>query len=149
MEETNFYAYMYAQAATFAFDELAEVVDLTDPQSIQRAFISYLSDFPPPIDGIRDELIEEHFRDNRTDIDKAKAKTIEYEISIPGLDEKIDTEELKAYFEEFLEKIGAELNSESGYTVKVSVSDDERGGTDLNIFLQLKGKQVRTGANTI
>ena len=45
MEETNFYAYMYAHAATFAFDELAEVVDLTEPKSVQRAFEAYLKEY--------------------------------------------------------------------------------------------------------
>ena len=55
MGETNFYSYMFAQSGTVAFDELAEVVDLSNPESIQRAFESYLSDYNPPSD-IKDDV---------------------------------------------------------------------------------------------
>ena len=140
MAETNFYSYMFAQAAeSVAFDELVEVVDLSSPESIQRAFGAYLSDYKPPV-AIKDELLEEKFRKHSKEGEKA---SIRYEISIPGIDERVDEDELTSYIEDFLDKIGAENNSESGYKVDVSLSSDERGGDDIDIFIELSGKQIR------
>lgn len=144
MEETNFYSYMFAQAAeSVAFDELVEVVDLSSPESIQRAFGAYLSDYKPPV-SIKDELLEEKFRKHSKE---GEQTSIRYELSIPGIEETIDGEELSAYLEDFLEKIGAENNSESGCRVDVSLSSDERGGEDIDIYIELTGKQIRTGKN--
>ena len=120
---------------------LAEVADLTSPESIQRAFISYLSDYSLSID-IKNELLEEKFRKNES---AENSSAIVYEVSIPGVEGKVRAEELQTYFEDFLERIGAERNSESGYAVEVSLSNDERGGEDLEIYLALTGKQIRTG----
>ena len=142
MAETNFYSYMFAQAAeVVAFDELVEVVDLSSPESIQRAFAAYLSDNKPPID-FKDALLEESFR--KTESDNA-GHSIVYEVSIPGIEDTIDKDEVRTYLESFLDRIGAENNSESGYKVEVSISSDERGGEDLEIFMELTGKQTRTG----
>ena len=142
MAETNFYSYMFAQAAeAVAFDELAEIADLSSPESIQRAFISYLSDYTPPVD-IKDALLEEKFKKSNAE-DSPSA--IVYEASIPGVEGMGRKEELQAYFEDFLDRIGAERNSESGYEVDVSLSNDERGGEDLDIYIALSGKQIRTG----
>ena len=104
MGETNFYSYMFAQSGTVAFDELAEVVDLSNPESIQRAFESYLSDYNPPSD-IKDDLLEEKFYLSTGEGDKGDENHIRYDMAIPGMQEEIDKEELKAYFEDFLDKI--------------------------------------------
>jgi hypothetical protein len=142
MAETNFYSYMFAQAAeAAAFDALVEVVDLSSPESIQRAFAAYLSDNMPPI-NFNDALLEESFRKTESD---NSGHSIVYEVSIPGIEDAIDKDEVSTYFENFLDRIGAENNSESGYKVEVSISPDERGGEDLEIFMELTGKQTRTG----
>ena len=142
MAETNFYSYMFAQAAeAVAFDDLSEVVDLSSPESIQRAFAAYLSDNKPPLD-ISDSLLEERFRKAETE---DAPKSIVYELSIPGIDAEIEKDVLQAYLEDFLDKIGAERNSESWYLVDVSVTPDERGGEDLEIYISLTGKQIRKG----
>ena len=144
MAETNFYSYMFAQASeSVAFDELEEVVDLSSPENIQMAFLSYVSDYSPPID-IKEELVEETFKkvDNEDE-----PPSIRYEISIPGIEGEIDSDEFRAYLEVFLDRIGAENNSESGYKVDVSISNDERGGQDIEIYMELTGKQIRTGSN--
>ena len=142
MAETNFYSYMFAQATeTVAFDELSEVVDLSSPESINTAFISYISDYTPPIE-IKEELLNERFRKSNNE---ELPFSIEYEVSIPGIEGKIDQEAIRTYFEDFLDRIGSEKNSESGYEVDVSISSDERGGLDLNIYISLNGKQIRKG----
>ena len=142
MEETNFYAYMYAQATTFAFDELAEVVDLTEPESIQRAFVSYLSDYKPPLD-VKDALLDEKFYVSEGEGKLGDETFIRYDMLIPGIEEKIDTDAFKSYFEEFLEKIGAERVGNNGYEVDISTSDNERGGVDLDIYIAIFGKQIK------
>lgn len=141
MGETNFYSYMFAQSGTVAFDELAEVVDLSDPESIQRAFESYLSDYNPPSD-IKDDLTEEKFYRSTGEGKMGDESHIRYDMTIPGMQEEIDKEELKAYFEDFLDKIGAENNSANGYGVEIDTREDERGGIDLDIYVFIKGKQI-------
>lgn len=147
MAETNFYSYFFARATEMvAFDELADVVELSSPESIQRVFVSYLTDYPPPIDGIKEALTEEKFHEVKGE---GAVRSIQYEVSIPGVDGKINTEDLQNYFEMFLDKIGAENNSESGYEVGVKLKDDERGGEDMSIFMELSGKQIREGAGDV
>ena len=141
MGESNFYSYMFAQSGVVAFDELAEVVELSNPDSIQRAFVSYLEDYTPPID-IKDALLEEKFYLSPDEGKYGDENHIRYDMSIPGMDGDIDIEELKSYFEDFLDRIGAENNSESGYGVEVDTTDNERGGVDLNIYIYLRGKQI-------
>ena len=141
MGESNFYSYLFAQSGVVAFDELAEVVELSNPDSIQRAFVSYLDDYAPPID-IKDALMEERFYLSPDEGKNGDEKQIRYDMSIPGMDGDIDIDELKSYFEDFLEKIGAENNSESGYGVEIDTTDNERGGVDLNIYIYLRGKQI-------
>ena len=142
MEETNFYAYMYAHAATFAFDELAEVVDLTEPQSIQRAFEAYLTDTKPPLD-IKEALLDERFYISPEEGKYGDETFIRYDMLVPGIEEKIDIEEFKKYFEDFLDRIGAENSGDNGYEVDISTSDNERGGVDLDIYIAIKGKQIK------
>ena len=146
MGETNFYSYMFAQSGTVAFDELAEVVDLSNPESIQRAFESYLSDYNPPSD-IKDDLLEEKFYLSTGEGAKGDENHIRYDMAIPGMQEEIDKEELKAYVEDFLDKIGAENNSANRYGVDVDTREDERGGIDLDIYVFIKGKQIERKKN--
>ena len=142
MAETNFYSYMFAQAATFAFDELAEIVDLTDPQSIQRAFNAYLMDYKPPLD-IQESLLDEQFRISPEDGSAREEHSIRYDILVPGIEENVDEDIIKEYFEEFLEKIGARNTPENKYEVDVSTSDNERGGVNLSIYIAIKGEQIQ------
>ena len=142
MEETNFYSYMFAQSGVVAFDELAEVVDLSNPDSIQMAFVSYLDDYAPPLD-IKEELLEERFYRSPDEGSNGDETHIRYDMSIPGLEEEIDKDVIQNYFEEFLDKIGAENNSENGYGVDIDTTDNERGGVDLNIYIYLKGRQTK------
>ena len=141
MTETNFYSYMFAQADNVAFDELAEVVDLSSPESIQRAFASYLEEFAPPA-GIKDDLLEEKFYESPNEGKAGDETYIRYDMAIPGMKEDVDSDELKTYFEDFLEKIGAENNSENGYGAEIEKREDERGGIDIDIYLYIRGKQI-------
>jgi hypothetical protein len=142
MAETNFYSYMYSQAGSVAFDELAEVVELSNPESVQRAFESYLDDYAPPLD-IKEALLEEKFYMSEGEGPDGGDKYLRYDMSIPGVAEPIDKDGLQNYFEDFIEKIGAQNNSESAYTVEVELLDNERGGVDIDIFIALSGKQIR------
>ena len=146
MAETNFYSYMYSQAGTIAFDELTEVVELSSPESIQRAFSSYLDDYAPPID-IKEALLEEKFYTSSGEGPDGGDTYIRYDMSIPGVEEHVDAEALKSYLEEFLEKIGAVNNSESGTEVDVDLNDNERGGVDIDIYIALKGNQIQGKKN--
>ncbi|MBO6031846.1 MAG: hypothetical protein J6Q22_10435 [Prevotella sp.] len=141
MQETNFYSYLYAQSGVVAFDELVEVVELWNPDSIQRAFSSYIEDYPPPF-GIKDELMEEKFYRSPDEGRNGDETYIRYDMSIPGLEGEVNADELQSYLEDFLDKIGAENNSENGYGVEVDVANNERGGADVDIYLYLKGKQI-------
>lgn len=141
MGETNFYSYLYAQSGVVAFDELAEVVELWNPDSIQRAFVSYLNDYEPPLD-IKEDLLEEKFYRSPDEGSGGDETFIRYDMSIPGMNEDISAEEIQTYFEDFLERIGAENNSANGYGVEVDTRDNERGGTDLDIYIYLKGNQI-------
>ena len=141
MGETNFYSYMYAQSGVVAFDELAEVVELSNPESIQRAFVSYLNDYALPL-NIKEDLLEEKFYLSPDEGRMGDEKYIRYDMSIPGLEEDIDAQALHDYFEDFLEKIGAENSSSNGYGVEIDTKEDERGGIDLDIYVYIKGKQI-------
>ena len=146
MEETNFYSYMFAQSGVVAFDELAEVVDLSNPESIQTAFVSYLDDYAPPLD-IKEELLEEKFYRSPNEGKNGDEDLVRYDMEIPGIREKVDGDELKTYLEDFLEKIGAENTSGNGYGVEVDVREDERGGMDLDIYVYIKGRQIAEHKN--
>lgn len=142
MAETNFYSYMYAQASAVAFDELAEVVELSNPESVQRAFESYLEDYSPPLD-IKEALLEEKFYMSPGEGPDGGDKYLRYDMSIPGVVEQVDKEGLQSYFEDFVEKIGAVSNSESTSDVEVELLDNERGGVDIDIYIALSGEQIR------
>lgn len=143
MAETNFYSYMYAQASAVAFDELAEVVELSSPESIQRAFESYMEEYAPPLD-IKEALLEEKFYMSPGEGPDGSEKYIRYDMSVPGVLESVDAEGLKAYLEDFLEKIGAINDSRNSCIVDVDLTNNERGGTDIDIFIALGGKQIRS-----
>lgn len=142
MSEPNFYSYMYSQAGTVAFDELAEVVELSNPESVQRAFESYLEDYSPPYD-IKEALLEEKFYMSPGEGPDGGDTYLRYDMAIPGVAEPIDAESLKTYFEDFVEKIGGVNNSESSSNVEVELLDNERGGVDIDIYIALGGKQIR------
>ena len=142
MGETNFYSYLYSQPTTVAFDEIAEVVELSNPQSVQRAFEAYLADNNPPLD-IKEELLEEKFFSSPDEGRNGNETHIRYDMTIPGLTEEVNKDELQTYFEEFLERIGAENDSENGYGVEIDTVDNERSGVDLNIYMYIRGKQVK------
>lgn len=122
-----------------AFDELADVVELSSPASVQRAFASYLDDYAPP-NNLREPLLEEKFYLASENDEK---KSLCYTVSIPGMDEKVDVESIRNYFEEFLDKIGAENNSENSSMVEVDANEDERGGTNIDIYIAIGGKQIK------
>lgn len=143
MGETNFYSYLYAQSSVVAFDELADVVDLSNPSSVQTAFEAYLRDNNPPLD-IKEELVEEKFYASPDEGRNGDETHIRYDMTVPGMTEDISKEELKEYFEDFLERIGAENDSENGYGVEIDTVDNERSGVDLNIYIYIRGKQVKT-----
>ena len=142
MAETNFYSFLYSQASAVAFDELAEVVELSNPESVQRAFESYLEDYAPPLD-IKEALLEEKFYMSEGEGPDGGDKYLRYDMSVPGIIEPVDAESLKTYFEDFVEKIGGRNNSESASIVEVDLTDNERGGVDVNIYIALSGKQIR------
>lgn len=142
MAESNFYSYLYSQASSFAFDEIADVVELSNPESVQRAFASYLDDYSPPLD-IKESLLEEKFYMSPGEGPDGGDTYLRYDMSIPGIEEPIDIEGLKTYFEDFIEKIGGVNNSESASIVEVDVNDNERGGVNLDIYIALSGKQIR------
>lgn len=141
MGEPNFYSYLYSQSGVVAFDEVAEVVELWNPDSIQRAFVSYLTDYDLPVD-IKEDLLEEKFYLSSGEGDSGEEDFIRYDMAIPGLQDDVSTDELQSYFEDFLENIGAKNDSENGYGVEVDARDNERGGIDLDIYIFLKGKQI-------
>ena len=141
MAETNFYSYLYEQATSVAFDELAEVVELSNPESVQWAFEAYLDDYAPPLD-IKEALLEEKFYMSPGEGPDGGDQYLRYDMSIPGVAEPIDRESLQTYFEDFLEKIGAVNNSESASNVDVELLDNERGGVDIDIYIALSGKQI-------
>ena len=141
MAETNFYSYMFAQGNNVAFDELAEVVDLSSPESIQRAFVSYLNDYEPPAE-IKEDLLEEKFYLSPEEGRSGEETYIRYDMAMPGIQDDIDSDELKAYLEDFLEKIGAENTSDNGFGVEVDKKEDERGGFDIDIYVFIRGKQI-------
>lgn len=143
MAESNFYSYLYSQASTIAFDELAEVVELSNPESVQRAFAAYLEDYSPPYD-IKEALLEEKFYLSPSEGADGGETYLRYDMAIPGVSEPIDVESLKTYFEEFIEKIGGLNSSESSSIVDVDLIDNERGGVDINIYLALSGKQIKS-----
>lgn len=143
MGETNFYSYLYSQPATVAFDELAEVVELNNPQSVQRAFEAYLNDNNPPLD-IKEELLEERFYASPDEGRSGDETHIRYDMTVPGMTEEISKEELQTYFEDFLERIGAEEDAENGYGVEIDTVDNERSGVDLNIYIYIRGKQTKS-----
>ena len=142
MAESNFYSYLYSQAGTIAFDELVEVVELSNPESVQRAFESYLEDYSPPYD-IKEALLEEKFYMSPGEGPDGGDTYLRYDMAIPGVAEPIDAESLKSYFEDFVEKIGGVNNSESSSNVEVELLDNERGGVDIDIYIALSGKQIR------
>lgn len=142
MAETNFYSYMYSQAGSVAFDELAEVVELSNPESVQRAFESYLDDYAPPLD-IKEALLEEKFYMSEGEGPDGGDKYLRYDMSIPGVAEPVDREGLQTFLEDFVEKIGGVNNSESASHVDVELLDNERGGVDIDIYIALSGKQIR------
>jgi hypothetical protein len=142
MADSNFYSYLYSQAGTVAFDELSEVVELSNPESVQRAFESYLEDYSPPYD-IKEALLEEKFYMSPGEGPDGGDTYLRYDMAIPGVAEPIDAESLKTYFEDFIEKIGGVNNSESSSSVEVELLDNERGGVDIDIYIALGGKQIR------
>ena len=142
MADSNFYSYLYSQAGTVAFDELAEVVELSNPESVQRAFESYLEDYSPPYD-IKEALLEEKFYMSPGEGPDGGDTYLRYDMAIPGVEGPIDVESLKTYFEDFVEKIGGTNNSENSSMVEVELLDNERGGIDIDIYIALGGKQIR------
>lgn len=139
MGDTNFYSFLYSQ--TVAFDELADWVDLSSPESIQKAFETYLKDYPPPID-IKEALLEESFYRSPNEAPSGEEDHIRYDMMIPGVKGDVDIEELKSYFDEFLTRIGVEETNEDGYGIELDLTGNERGGTDINIYIYIKGKQI-------
>lgn len=141
MADTNFFSYMFSRAGSVAFDELSEAVDLSNPESIQAAFVSYLEDYPPPAD-IKGDLLEEKFYKSPEEGDGGDETYIRYDMAIPGMKEDVDPGEVSVYLENFLEKIGAENGAGNGCGVEVTSGGDERGGIDLDIYVFIKGKQI-------
>lgn len=144
MAETNFYSYMYAQASSVAFDELTEMIDLSSPASVQRAFAAYLDDYAPPVD-IKESLLEEKFYSSKGEGKGGDETFIRYDMSIPGVEGTIDAETLKNYLEDFLDKIGAENDSANVAQADVELQNNERGGTDIDIYIAIGGKQLTDG----
>lgn len=142
MGEGNFYSYMYAQADLVAFDEFSEVVELSNPESVQRAFKLYLEDYAPPLD-IKEALLDEKFYLSKDEGEDGGDTYLRYDMSIPGVTEKVDKESLQNYFEDFVDKIGGQHNSESNSVVEVDLVDNERGGVDIDIYIALSGKQIK------
>lgn len=142
MAETNFYSYMFSQASSVAFDELSDVVDLSDPESVQRAFESYLKDYTPPYD-LKEALLEEKFYLSPEEGPEGTDTYLRYDMAIPGVAEPVDVESLKAYLEDFVDKIGGINNTENMSEVDVELLDNERGGVDINIYIALGGKQIK------
>ena len=138
---TNFYSYLYGQSGVVTFDELADVVELSDPTSIQRAFESYLDDYAPPMD-IKEELKEEKFYRSPEEGKNGDETYIRYDVSIPGMEGEVDKDAIGLYFEDFLDKIGAEKKGDNNYEVEVEVTGNERGGVDVQIYVAVMGKQT-------
>ena len=142
MIDTNFYSYMYSQASTVAFDELAEVVDLSKPETVQMAFELYLEDNIPPYD-LKEALLEEKFYESDGEGTDGNDTYLRYDMEIPGVEDKVDTDVIKAYLEDFVERIGGKNDADSKSEVEVELLDNERGGVDIDIYIALSGKQVK------
>ena len=142
MGDTNYYSYLYGQSEVVAFDELAEAVDLTSPSSIQKAFEAYLTDNNPPMD-IREALLEEKFYSSDGEGRNGDEVLIRYDMSVPGMEEGADTALLKQYFDDFLERIGAENDASNSAIVEIDEISNERGGMDINIYIAIGGEQIK------
>lgn len=141
MAEGNFYSYLYGRVATVAFDELADVVDLTSIESVNRAFEAYLKETPPPFE-LKDAFLEEKFFAARDKEQGSDVVAMRYELAVPGVEDDFSLEELKAYLEEFFDRIGAETSAENGAIVEVETSPDDRGGIDVDVYMEINGKQI-------
>ena len=142
MGDMNYYSYLYGQSESVAFDEMAEAVDLTSPTSIQKAFEAYLTDNNPPMD-IREALLEEKFYSSDGEGRNGDEVLIRYDMSVPGMEEGSDIASLKQYFEDFLDRIGAENDAGNSTTVEIDETSNERGGMDLNIYIAIGGEQIK------
>jgi len=143
MEDSNFYAYLYGGGtAVPTFDEAADAVKLSDEESVNRAFVAYLEENSPGAE-IKDSLLEEKFYLSGDDGEKGDKTLLRYDMEIPGVEGDFSTTDLQRFFEDFLDSIGAK-DGDGGnkYVVEVDARDNERGGTDIEIYVAVEGKQV-------
>lgn len=143
MEESNFYAYLFGEGnAVPTFDEAADSVKLSDEGSVNRAFAAYLEENSPGSE-IKESLLEEKFYLSGDDGEKGDKTLLRYDMEIPGVEGDFSTSDLKRFFEDFLDSIGAK-DGEGGnkYVVEVEARDNERGGIDIEIYVAVEGKQI-------
>lgn len=141
MADIDFYSYMYGTVCP-TFDELAESVDLSDADSVNKAFAAYVIENAPPF-GLKESLMEEKFYMSEDDGDKGDETILRYDMEIPGIDEDAEAADIKRWFEEFLDRIRAEDGAGGNRAVvEVDVRDNERGGTDCDIYVAVHGEQV-------
>ena len=138
---TNFYSYVYSNKDVQTFDELSEMVVLSDLASIQKAFKVYLQENTPPFE-IKEELEEEKFYLSPEEGKNGDETYLRYEAVVPGVSEKIEQEEIQEYLEEFLTQIGCQKGTKNDYEVELWTKDDARGGLDLYINIVVKGPQL-------
>ena len=142
MQDLDFYSYMYGSAVPVC-DELAGEVDFSNEESINKAFVSYLNDNPPPY-NMKDCLLEEKFYFSDGEGKNGDETILRYDMDIPGMDEDADGEEIKKWFEEFLDRAGAQDGSKENSTaVEIEMKDNERGGQDCYIYVAVKGEQIK------
>ena len=142
MAEENFYSYLYGHAATVAFDELAEIVDLSSVDSINRAFAAYVKENTPPFE-LQEAMLEEKFYASPNEGRNGDEVFIRYDLDVPGLEEDCNAEDLKTYLEDFLDRIGAETGGENNAVVEVDTNPDDRGGVDMDVYVSISGKQIK------
>ena len=145
----NFYSYMYGgNKRVPTFDDIAELVDLANIDSINKAFVSYLEERQPPAQ-IKGNLLEDGFYESTGEGEEGNAILFRYEMEIPGMEEDTDSGAIKGYFEEFLERIGAENGSDGNIAIsEVELRDNERGGLDCDIYVEIGGPQIKRQKET-
>ena len=144
MSGENFFSYLYGTATAIAFDDVADTVDLSNADSINKAFELYVNENSPPYD-LKEAMLDVKFYDSTDDGRNGAERFIRYDLNVPGLDDDFNSDDVKSYLEDFLERIGAENSADSSLVVDVETRPDDRGGVDVDVYVSIGGAQIRPG----
>lgn len=131
LKTSNFIDYLAGQNASRekCFEELSELVDFNNIDSVQKCFNAYLKENNPPGD-ILDVLQEEPL----IITEENDRKKISVSYCFPGIEVDEEAFNIKQYLEGFLEDIGVDMGKE---VVEYSFSDGANGAVcyvDLKFF---------------